>query len=223
VGQVVGVLLPLAVVVAVSPIPIVAVVLMLLARRTGGTAVGFLLGWVAGIAGVTVLVLLLASPDADGRGESSHAAAWSSLLLGAALVLLAVRQWRSRPGPGDQPSSPRWMAAVDRFTAARAGGLGLALSALNPKALAVCVAAGAAIAGGGLSGAEATWAVVVFTGVAASTVAVPVLAGVLRRERMAGPLDALRGWLTVHNAVVSAALLLGLGAALVGQGLSGLR
>jgi threonine/homoserine/homoserine lactone efflux protein len=138
------------------------------------------------------------------------------------LLPLAVRQWRSRPRPGQQPAAPRWAATIDRFTAVRAGGLGLALAALNPKAVVVCVAAGAAIAAGQLTGAQAAGSVVVFTAVAASTVTVPVLAHLLGRERMAGPLEALRGWLTVHHAVVSAALLAVVGAVLVVQGLSGL-
>jgi hypothetical protein len=46
VGPVIGDLLPLAVGVAVSPVPIIAVILMLLAPRAGGASLGFLAGWV---------------------------------------------------------------------------------------------------------------------------------------------------------------------------------
>jgi len=59
-GQVIGDLLPLAVGVAISPIPIIAVILMLLAPRAGGTTAGFLLGWVLGIALACTVFLLLA-------------------------------------------------------------------------------------------------------------------------------------------------------------------
>jgi hypothetical protein len=44
-GAVVGDPLPLAVGVAVSPVPIIAVILMLLAPRASGTSAGFGLGW----------------------------------------------------------------------------------------------------------------------------------------------------------------------------------
>ena len=221
--RVVGVLLPLAVVVAISPVPIIAVILMLLAPKARGTGPGFLVGWVLGIAGVTTVVLVLTGPDLGRGSGSSSAVSWVGLVLGVVLLLLAVRQWWSRPGPGAQPGVPRWMAAMDRFTPVRAGGLGLVLSAFNPKALPACVLAGAAIAGGGLSSAEATWSVVVFTGIAASTVAVPVLAHLVARRRMAGPLEALRTWLTVHSAVVTATLLLVIGVVLIVQGLGGVR
>jgi hypothetical protein len=219
-ASVLGALLPLAVVVALSPVPIVAVILMLLAPRAGGTGVGFLLGWVVGIAGVTTGVLLLTGSDPGGRGGPPSVASWIELVVGASLLLLAARQWWSRPAPGEEPILPGWLAVLDRLTAVRAGGLGLVLSALNPKALLVCVAAGAAIAGGGLSGGEATWSVLLFTAIAASTVAAPVLVYVIGRKRMAGPLDSLRRWVTAHSAAITATLLFVIGVVLVGQGLS---
>lgn len=220
--RVVAALLPLAVVVAISPVPILAVILMLLAPNARGTGPGFLLGWIVGIAGVTTGVLALADSDPDPSGGSPPAVAWVELMLGVLLLPLAVRQWWSRPEPGTQPGLPRWMAAVDRFTAVRAGGLGLVLSVVNPKALPTCVVAGAAIAGGALSGAQAALSVVVFTGIAASTVALPVLAHLVGRQHMTRPLEALRRWLTVRSAVVTATLLLVIGVVLIVQGLRGL-
>jgi Sap, sulfolipid-1-addressing protein len=214
-------LLPLAVVVAISPVPIVAVILMLLTPKAGGTSVGFLAGWVAGIAGVTTMVLLAGDPG-PGSGRSSVAASWVELALGGLLLALAARQWWSRPRRGAEPGAPQWLAAIDRFTAVQAGGLGLVLSAVNPKILLVCVAAGLVIAGGGLSGAEDAWSVVAFTGLAASTVAVPVAAYAVGRRHMAGALESLRRWLTAHSAVVTATLLLVIGVILIGQGLGGL-
>jgi len=220
--RVLAAVLPLAAVVAASPVPIIAVVLMLLTPRAVGTSAGFLVGWVAGIAGVTSGVLLLAGDPRPGSGgRSSGAASWIELLLGVLLLALAARQWRSRPAPGESRGLPRWLAATDRITAVRAGGLGLVLSAVNPKNLFVCVAAGLVIADGGLSADQSTWATVVFTVAAASTVAVPVLAHAVGRRRMAGPLASLRRGLIAHSSVVTAALLLAIGLVLLGQGATG--
>jgi hypothetical protein len=69
-GPVLGDLLPLAVGVAVSPIPIIEVILMLLAPKAGGTSAGFLVGWVVGIAGATTLFLLLAGTLDTGSAAS---------------------------------------------------------------------------------------------------------------------------------------------------------
>ena len=221
-GRLVGDLLPLAVVVAISPVPIVAVLLMLLAPKARGTSAAFMAGWLVGIAGVTTVVLLLADDPVAGRSRSSAVASWVELVLGVLLLPLAARQWRSRPKPGEVPTVPRWLAAADRFTTARAGGLGLVLSAANPKALLVCVAAGATIAAGHVNGAQAAWSVVGFTVVAASTVAVPVLAYAVGGTRMTAALESLRRWLTLRGAVVTATLLLTIGLVLIVQGLGAL-
>jgi threonine/homoserine/homoserine lactone efflux protein len=223
VGRLVSDLLPLAVVVAISPVPILAVLLMLLTPKARGTSAGFLAGWLVGIAGVTTAVLLLADSPDPGSSRSSAVASWLELVLGVLLLLLGARQWRYRPRPGEVPAVPRWLAAADRFTAARASGLGLVLSAANPKALLVCIAAGATIATADLDAARATWSVVGFTAVASSIVWVSVLAYAVGGAHMTPALESLRRWLTVRGAVVTATLAVVIGLVLIAQGLSGLR
>lgn len=221
-GQVIGDLLPLALGVAISPVPIIAVILMLLAPEAGGTSAGFLVGWVLGIVVATVVFVAIASATGlQAGGEPSATSSWIKIVLGVILVGLAVKQWRGRPKEGEEPTMPGWMAAIDTFTPVKALGLGFLLSAVNPKNLAMAVAAGVAIGGGGLSTGEVVVAVVVFTVLAASTVAVPVIAYAVASARMAAPLDSLRGWLVHNNATVMAVLLLVIGIVLVGKGIPG--
>ena len=144
------------------------------------------------------------------------------LVLGLLLLLLAAKQWRSRPRPGAEPSLPKWMAAIDEVTPAKACGLGFVLSAVNPKNLLMCIAAGTAVAGGGLSTTQGVVTVLLFTVLAASTVALPVSAYAIGRDRMVGTLESLRSWLTLHSAAVMATLLLVIGVVLLGKGLGGL-
>jgi hypothetical protein len=222
-GEVIGDLLPLAVGVAISPVPIIAVILMLFAPRAGGTSFGFLIGWIAGIVvATTIFVWLANSTGMSSGGEPSTAASWAKLLLGLLLLALSVKQWRGRPATGAQAELPKWMLAIDKFTPGKALGLGFLLSGVNPKNLAMCAAAGVVIGGGALSGGEDVVAVVVFTILAACTVAVPVLAYAVARDRMRGPLDSLKGWLQANNATVMSVLLLVIGIVLVGKGLGGL-
>ena len=69
-GEAIGELLPAAVGVAISPLPIVAVVLMLVAARGRSTGPAFLAGWLFGVAGAGAVVLLVASgADASDQGE----------------------------------------------------------------------------------------------------------------------------------------------------------
>jgi hypothetical protein len=223
VGNVIGDLLPLALGVAISPIPIIAMILMLLSARPGGASSGFLTGWIVGIiAATTIFVLLAGTLDLGRDTEPSTAASWVKLVLGVLLLLLAARQWQGRPAEGETPTMPKWMASIDQFTATKAGGLAVLLEAVNPKNLLMCAAAGTTIAGGNLSGAQDVGAVAIFTVIAASTVAAPVLAYAVGRKRMAGPLVSLRGWLTLHNVAVMATLVLVIGVVLIGKGLGGL-
>ncbi len=98
----------------------------------------------------------------------------------------------------------------------------MALSAVNPKNLVLCLGAGTTIGAARLSGGGEVVAVVVFTLIAASTVAVPMIGYLAARDRMAGPLASLRDWLEQNNATVMAVLLLVIRVVLLGKGIGGL-
>ena len=218
--SVIGDILPLALGVAISPIPIIAAILMLLSPRAKGTSVGFMIGWLLGIVVAVVVFTLLASiiPEQD-PDASRPVGGTIKLLLGAGLLLLAVRQWRARPGPGEEPTLPKWMTAIDTMTAGRGFVLGFLLSAVNPKNLLMAVSAGLIIGTGGLAAGEIVVAILVFTIIAGCSVAIPVIAYLIASTRMAAPLESLRGWLVHNNATVMAVLLLVIGVVVIGKGL----
>jgi threonine/homoserine/homoserine lactone efflux protein len=217
----VGEILPFALGIAISPIPVIAAILMLLSPKARVTSVGFLLGWLTGIVvAVTVFVLLSSVLPEAGDDGSQPVKAVIQLVLGALLLLLAVRQWRGRPKAGEEPALPKWMQAIDRIGFATAFGLGFLLSAINPKNLLMAAAAGVAIGSAALGTGDVIVVVAVFTVVAASTVLVPVVAYLIAAERLRAPLDALRGWLARENAVIMAVLLLVIGVSLIGKGIA---
>lgn len=218
-GTVIGEFLPLAVGVAISPIPIVAAILMLLSKNAGSTGSGFGLGWVVGIFAATGIVALLSGGlDTSDSGGSSGSVSWIKVALGVLLVVLAGSQWRAR---GDA-SVPKWMQALDWLNFPKAAGLGVALSAINPKNLLLCASAGLVIGTGGLGTGEAVGALVVFTVIAASSVLIPVLGYAVAAQRLRGPLDTLSQWLRANNHQVMAIVLVIMGAAVIGKGLGGL-
>lgn len=220
-GQVLGDILPLAVGVAISPIPIIAAILMLLSPKAKGTSVGFLLGWVVGIVVAVTLFTLLSSvlPESDDEATKPVQGV-IQLLLGAGLLFLALRQWRSRPAPGEQAALPKWMSAIDTMTAGKGFGLGFLLAAVNPKNLLMGAGAGLVIGGADLELGSTVVAILVFTLIAACSVAIPVIAYLVAAKSMAGPLEALRTWLVQNNATVMAVLLLVIGAVLIGKGIA---
>jgi threonine/homoserine/homoserine lactone efflux protein len=212
--------LPLALGIAISPIPIIAAILMLLSPKAKGTSVGFLVGWILGIVVAVVVFTLLASiiPEQD-PDASKPVSGTIKLVLGVLLLFLAARQWRSRPKAGEEPPLPKWMAAIDDMTAGRGFGLGFILSAVNPKNLIMAVGAGVIIGTGGLTVGEDALVILLFTVIAASTVAVPVIAYLVASARMAAPLESLRAWLVHNNATVMAVLLLVIGVVVIGKGI----
>lgn len=217
---VIGDILPLAVGIAISPIPIIAAILMLLSPKARGTSVGFLAGWVLGIVvAVVVFTLLSAIIPAQDPDASKPIAGAIKLVLGVLLLLLAARQWRSRPKAGEEPALPKWMAAIDGMTAMRGFVLGFLLSAVNPKNLLMAAAAGVVIGTAGLDPGASALAILVFTVIAAISVAGPVIAYLVASARMAGPLEALRAWLVHNNATVMAVLLLVIGVVVIGKGI----
>src|SRR5215510_14295109 len=109
-GQAIGDLLPSAVGVALSPVPIIAVILMLGTPRAKTNGPAFALGWVVGLVVVSVVVVLVASGADDPDSGTSTAVDWVKIFIGALFLLMAFGQWRKRPKPGVEVEMPKWMA-----------------------------------------------------------------------------------------------------------------
>lgn len=218
---VIGDVLPSAVAVALSPIPVVAVVVVLGGRaaRTAGPA--FAAGWGAGLLAVSVVVLLLVSA-AELGGSEDAGLVWWKIAVGVLFLWMAAKQWAKRSRPGEQPREPGWMATVDRASAPRAAALGVALSAANPKNLALTLTAAASIAEAGLARAEAALAVAVFVGVGSLAVTGAVAFHLLAGEHAVRPLAVVKQFMAANSQVIMMVVLLLLGAKLLGDGIGGL-
>ena len=219
-GPVIGEVFPYALGIAISPVPIIAIILLLMSSRARTTSVGFLFGWLVGIIVAIIVFTALSSiiPPAD-PNASNPIGGVIKLLLGALLVFLAVREWLGRPKDGEEAKLPKWMAAIDSLTAARAFVLGFALAAVNPKNLLLAIGGGYAIGSAGLSIGSIVVVMLIWVVVAGSTVLIPVLAFLIAGERAKGPLTRMRVWLVSNNATIMAILLLVIGVALIGKGI----
>ncbi|MEU2420135.1 GAP family protein [Streptomyces sp. NPDC007851] len=220
-GHAVGDVLGLAAGVAVSPLPIVAIILVLATPggRLGGLL--FALGWVLGLAVLGAVMLLV-----GGNGDASahqQPATWVGALklaLGALLTLVGAVQWRRRPRDPSQARLPKWMAAIDRFTPVRILGLGLLLSAGNLKNAPLTIAAAASISSAGISVPEQIGTLAVFVAVASLGVLAPLALYLVMGERAKGILANWREWAARHNVAVLAVLFFVLGLKLLGDGIS---
>jgi threonine/homoserine/homoserine lactone efflux protein len=222
VGDVIGQMLPIAVGIAVSPLPIVAVVLMLATPRGRADGPAFLAAWIVGLAAIGAIVIAAVGDSAE--DDSGGTPGWVSglkLALGLLLLVFAAKQWRERPR-GDAPAElPKWMGALDTFGPGKALGVGVALSLLNPKNLLLAIAGATVIAQGGLTAGQEAGALAIFVAIATIGVATPVVLYFAMGDRSREILDAMKDWMARNNAVIMAVLMLIIGVKLIGDAISG--
>jgi len=222
-GQAIGQVLAFGVGVSLSPLAIIAVVLMLAGPKGRVNGLAFLAGWVLGLAVVGTLVLIAADgADASDNGAPAN---WVSILkigLGVLLLLVAVRKWRGRPHGDAEPELPAWMKRLDTITPPKAARLAVLLSAVKPKNLLLTVAAALAIAQTGVSTGEEAVAFAVFLLLATLGPGIPVAIHVLMRDRGPDILMRMRGWMVSENATIMAVLCLVIAAKLIGDATSSL-
>ncbi|WP_433255665.1 GAP family protein [Streptosporangium sp. CA-135522] len=216
-GSVMGEIAPPALGIALSPFSIIPAIFMLFTSRARAAGGAFLAGWVVGIAVAAGAFAVLFS-IVELLGEPPVWVSWTRIGLGALLVLFGAWHWYDRKGK----AVPGWMRSLEATTPARALWLGLGLSAANPKILLLAAAGGLGIGSAGLSAAGVVGAVAVFTGLAACTVALPLVLHLLLGERIVVPLGRAKDWLEVHSAAFMALVITVLGLLLVVKGVGGL-
>lgn len=219
-GPSISEVLPYAIGVAISPVPLVAVIAMLFTTRAQANGTGFLAGWAVGLGVLATVVYVIADgADASSNSTASDSTSTVKVVLGVLLLALALRRWRHRPAPGAEPAAPKWMSGIEHFTPVRSAGLGVLLGAVNPKNLVLTLGAAAGLAQlGDTSTTDAVAGIVAFVVVASSTVGLAVGYRVFGGERSRAQLDDAKAWLAGHNDAVMAVLFLVFGVLLVAQG-----
>ena len=222
-GQAIGQMLTMAVAVALSPIPIIASVVLVSAPRGRVNGPAFVVGCAssAAVIGGVLLAVGVGSGTSDSGGPSTGASALK-LILGVVLLGMAARQWRGRPADDEDPPMPKWMGALDGFSPLKAFAAGIVVTGLNPKNLLLVVAGAAAVAGAGATVGEEVVAWAIFTLIAIVGVATPVVISFAMGDRSEELLQRLRKWMAHNSGVIMAVILLLIGVKLLGDGIAGL-
>jgi hypothetical protein len=213
-------LIPLALVVALSPLSIIPAVLVLHTPRPRPTGLAFLAGWLIGLAALTAIFLEVSSL-LGGLGDKPPGwASWLRIVVGAALIVFGVYRWLTRK---KSAHTPGWIQRLSTLTPIRAAAAAVALTVVNPKVLFICAAAGLAIGTAGLDTATNVWiAVAWYVAVAGSTVAIPILAYAVSGDRLDEPLARLKDWMERQHAALVAAILIVIGLLVLYKGIHGL-
>jgi len=197
-GFVLTKLIPLALVIALSPITVIPAVLVLHAPRPRPASLAFLSGWLLGLAALTVL-FVGASDLVQITDPPPTWASWVRVVLGSALIVVGIFQWLTRRRHRDTPA---WMRSFAKLTPVRAGVTGAVLAPLRPEVLIVCATAGLAIGTGGFGVAGGWISGAVFVAISASTVAIPILAYIGAGDRLDDELERLKDWMEQNHAAL---------------------
>jgi len=223
VGDAVGQALPFAVGVALSPLPIVGIVLILVGRRGVAAGSAFTLGVFAGVAALGALLLVVVGPrETTDDGDPATWVGWLQLGLGLVLLVLAVRTFRRRPTGEAAAELPPWMTAVGSFSPPKAAGAGFLLTVANPKNVVLVLAGTAAVAETAAPAVDQAVAWALFAVVGALGAGLPLVVSVVRGERATESLLRLKEWMTANQKAILGVLLLVIGVNLLGDGLSAL-
>ncbi len=145
-GQGISEVLPFAIGIAISPIPIIAIILILFSNRARVNGPMFLAGWMVGLAVVSTVVYFVSDAAASNSSSTpSDSVSWGKVALGALLLGLARRNYAKRPKPGEAAELPKWMATVETISPVRAFGLAIVLAVVNPKNLVLALGAAAGL------------------------------------------------------------------------------
>jgi len=218
-GRLITETMPLALVIALSPLSIIPAVMVLQSPRGKAAGLAYLVGWVLTLAALTAAFVLVSGLITD-FDKPPKWASWVRIVAGAALIIFGIWRWFTRH---KHSHTPKWMRQLTEATPKKAGITAAVLAVVNPKVVFICLAAGLAIGTEGL-GTAAAWATVAwFVVVAASSVALPVLGFALSGGRLDAPLLRLKEWMEKHNAALMAAILIVIGLLVLYKGIHGLE
>ncbi|MFD6762288.1 GAP family protein [Streptomyces roseolus] len=222
-GDAIGQMLTSAVGIAISPLPLIAVILMLATPKGRSNGIAFTAGWILAVAAV-VTVVVLAGSGADAAGDDGPATwtRWLKLALGALFLLLGAKQFKGRPREGHEATTPGWMKAIDTFTPAKSAGLAAALVVANPKNLVLAVGGAVSIAGSTATTGGKTVAAALMVLIASLCTLLPLAVYLTGGTKSAKVLGGWKAWMAHHNSAVMTVLLLVLGVKYIGDAISGL-
>ena len=198
----------LGLVITLSPLTLVAFILLLAAKGGIWKGLGFILGWMACLVAVIAAVILATGGDPPRQHTApSTAVLVVKALLGVLLIWIGIRRRRRRGLPRKPPT---WTGWLDRMSPWAAVGFG---AFMQPWSL---VAIGAATVVQAKLSTVGDWlALVVFCLLATSSFLVMELYAVLSPEAAAARLGRIRTWIDGHMDQAIILVSLGLGGLLL--------
>ncbi len=211
--------LPMALGVALTPLPVAVVLVILLTARAAANSQAYIFGWVLGILSVGSIVFLIPGLETS-RGEPTALSGLIIMVFGVLLLVLGVRQWILRPKPADEVETPKLLTKIENLDVPQAALTGFLLAGPNPTNLMLTAAGAATIDASSLDPGSQAIALLIFAAIASLTIILPVTGFFLFREGAEAMFGRLKDWLVRNSPTIAAASLVVFGALLIGNGLT---
>lgn len=193
--------LPVALGIAASPWPIIALMVLLMTPRALSNAYSFLLGWWIGLMLVGIVVLY--SPGLQNEsGDPSVLMGWIRLGIGILCLVVGLLIMKDIPGKGSQVSAPKWMDRVDSYGFFQAFSIGFFLSAINFKNASMVATGASSIGGFGMSHKQELLVLLLFSLVSSIGVFLPPAIFLLFRKRAGLIFGKMKIWLLRNRAMI---------------------
>jgi len=210
--------LPMAIGLAFSPFPLIAIIILLMTPKAKSNSIWFLLGWMLGIYFIGLLVLLIPGLGTN-QGEPTVLSGSIRIIAGVILLIFAFKSWLKRPKPGDEIVTPKLFLTIDSFDLKKSMMTGFLFSAANVKNMAFS-AAGAVRIHQTLSEDGNTFAALaVFALIGSLVLMIPVMIYVIAGARIEPTFLIWKKWLIKNNKILLVIILGFIGLILIKAGL----
>lgn len=205
---------------ALSPLVLTATFVVIRSVRPRANGIAFLSGFLVGTTIASGLGLVLGQAAVERLDSRETVEGVVVLLLGIALIIVGLQAWHASPRPESEGSrASAILAGLGNVRPAPAFTMAGLLGFGGPKRLVLTFLAMASISEAGIGDFESVTLVVGYIAVATALVWAPVGIVIIAGQRAAVILGHGQSWLTEHATSLRVWLSLGIGAALVVDGL----
>lgn len=196
--------------IAISPLPIVALILMLTSKKSKKNSLFFAIGWTASIFLALIVVILITNLGVSTETASPSAPTTIrtviSIAVGVLLIWLAIRAIIKRKKANGHYETPKWMESIDTFSPWKSLILGVVLAVANPKNLAFIVSSAVDLGSEFSNVNQLTFPILLMTFLSSMLIIIPVLASYLFSKKAEKVFPIMKNWLIRYNTLVLAIL-----------------
>ena len=204
--------------IASSPIPIMAVIIVLGTADAKANALKFVLGWLIGLSVLSLLLLIFA--EMIYVGETGQTILdWIRVSFGMGLIALAIKKWHKRPKNDEKIAQPKILSSISNMKSKQFLGLGLALGGVNPKNIAFSLVAITAIAEVSVTISLELAILLTFVVLSSLSVLLLVVGYVALGEKAESMLVKIQDWMSRNSTILMVGLYMIFGLLLLQKGL----